>query len=183
MSTTMKAIVFTVVLLAAAGVTARSLLVRTGPETVSAAPADHCAASRPPETAAPAKAAVAAHLLPAVSNALAEANAVFILLAGDDENAARAAAAQIKYALGQIDPADGRATLLTFPKGSDDYAGLAKDHSITSFPSVLVVGKACEPEMIPPDDITEARLLGAFLVVSDPSLCESGCSPSSDCGS
>ena len=181
MSTTMKAIVFTVVLLAAAGVTARSLLVQTGPETVSAAPGGDSAASRPPKAAAPAKAAVAAHPLPAVDEALAHADAVFVLLAGDDDSATRDAAGRIKDALKQIDPADGRAALLTFPKGSDDYASLAKKHSITSFPSVLVVGKACGPDVIPPDDITEARLLGAFLVASDPSLCETGCAPSPDC--
>ena len=174
MSTTTKAIVFAVVLLAAAGVTARSLLVRAAPETSTDSSADTSDVSQP--SRAPDSPVT-------LGKFLADADAVFILLAGDDDSAAGSASGRVKDALKQIEPSQGKATLLSLAKDSDDYARLVKDHSITSFPSVIVVGKACEPELIPPDDITEARLLGAFLVASDPSLCESGCTPSSDCGS
>lgn len=103
--------------------------------------------------------------------------AVFVLLPGDDQRAAEDAAAVVEAAVAKIEARGRRVGALTLRKGSQDHARLAERLSISNFPSVIALGPGCG-ETVVTGEISEAKLLQAFVVASQPA---SSCGTATAC--
>ncbi len=112
-----------------------------------------------------------------------KAEVVFIFLAGDNEKSTRTASSKIKAAMNKLLSNGKQVAAFTLKKNAEGYEQLIKDFSVQSLPVVIVAGKGCAPSVIS-DEITETKLLNAFVKGSVPSSCDpkrkasakSGCS-------
>jgi hypothetical protein len=101
----------------------------------------------------------------------ADTDAVFILLAADDQETTQAATKQIEAAAKIIQSNGVRISAFRLKQGAPNYANLAKQ---LSTPCVLAMVKGGSLSGVPADQITETKLVQAFVTASRPS---SGCCP------
>ena len=196
MSTRMKATTFAVVVLAAAGLAARSFFKPdaaaegdeqafasvTGEENAAAPSTENATAGAElPQEGASVLCGRALKSIASLNKVAADKDAVFILLPGKDRKGAEAASRRIEAAIEKIESRGIRVAAFTLDKGVGDHALLVERFSITSFPSVLALGKGCGAAAVS-GEITEAKLLRAFVLASQPrSGCGTSCGPSSTC--
>ena len=114
----------------------------------------------------------------ALDSVAADKDAVFVLLSAGDDSGAKDAATQVEAAARKIMSRGPRIGLHTLKTDSADYARLAKQ---TAAPRVLAMSKGCGSTMVS-GEITEAKLMEAFITASRPSACgaSSGCG-TADC--
>ncbi|MHC4510681.1 MAG: hypothetical protein ACYTAO_17285 [Planctomycetota bacterium] len=96
--------------------------------------------------------------------------AVFVLLPDESGEAAERLLQQMEQAAGKITENGTPVGTFKIDSKSDDYALLTRNLSIDSFPSVVVLVKGCGSSVVS-GQITEARLLEAFLAASTPGSC------------
>lgn len=101
------------------------------------------------------------------------ANVAFIFLAGEDEESARTASAQVEATMNMLSSKGKQVAAFTLHKGADGYDQLKKQFKVNSLPCVIVAGKGCGAAAVS-GDITEPKLLQAFVIASRP---VSGCCP------
>jgi len=114
--------------------------------------------------------------LASLSKVAAETNAVFILLAADDQQGIQTITNEIEAAAKKIQSNGIRISAFTLKKGAPNYAQLAKQLSV---PCVIAMVKGGGLSGVS-GQITETKLVQAFVMASRPA---SGCCPgSADCG-
>jgi hypothetical protein len=111
--------------------------------------------------------------LASLNNVAADTDAVFILLAADDQEGSEAAIKQIEAAAKTIQAGGTRISAFRLNQGAPDYANLTKQLSV---PSVLALVKGGGVRGVPADQITETNLVQAFVTASRPA---SACCPGS----
>jgi hypothetical protein len=140
-----RTVIFFVVILLACVVAGRSLLTR-GNKTASMTP-------------------------PALSDSrVADNEAVLVLLTDETGDATQETLQQMEQAAGKITAKGTPAAAFRIDSKSDDYALLTKRLSVGSFPSVVVLVKGHGSSVVS-GQITEARLLEAFLEANTPASC------------
>ncbi len=97
---------------------------------------------------------------------------VFILLPGEREEEAEKAAGVIERASEIISRKGTRVATYTIETDNPDYQKLVSSYGISSFPAVLATGKGCGAEIVI-GEITEEKLLAGYLQASKPGSCES----------
>ena len=112
--------------------------------------------------------------LASLSKVAAETNAVFILLAADDQQGIQTITNEIEAAAKKIQSNGIRISAFTLKKGAPNYAQLAKQLSV---PCVIAMVKGGGLSGVS-GQITETKLVQAFVMASRPA---SGCGPSG-CG-
>ncbi len=112
--------------------------------------------------------------LASLSKVAAETDAVFILLAADDQQGIQTITNEIEAAAKKIQSNGIRISAFTLKKGAPNYAQLAKQLSV---PCVIAMVKGGGLSGVS-DQITETKLVQAFVMASRPA---SGCGPSG-CG-
>ncbi|MHC4462956.1 MAG: hypothetical protein ACYS6W_09970 [Planctomycetota bacterium] len=193
-----KTAVFVVVILLAGAVAAHSLLTKSG-ETANAP--DEAASSfgmvslsdeaglaiespptsEPPSEAAAVLCGVTLDSIKSLGKLADErgANVAFIFLAGEDGEPARVASAQVGATLNLLSDNGKKVAAFTLEKGAEGYDQLIKQFSVESLPSVIITGKGCGAVAVS-SEITEAKLLRAFVMASTPASCKpGGCCPPS----
>ncbi|MHC4425918.1 MAG: hypothetical protein ACYSYV_07470 [Planctomycetota bacterium] len=110
--------------------------------------------------------------LASLNKVAADADAVFILLAADDQEGNQTATKQIEAAAKSIQTGGTRVSAFRLLQGAPNYATLTKQLSV---PCVLAMVKGGGVSGVPADQITETKLVQAFVTASRPS---SGCCPS-----
>ena len=100
-----------------------------------------------------------------------DADAVFILLAADDQVDNQAAIKQIEAAAKKVQAGGTRISAFRLMQSAPNYANLTKQLSV---PCVLAIVKGGGLSGVPADQITETKLVQAFVTASRPS---SGCCP------
>ena len=102
-------------------------------------------------------------------------DAVFVLLAAEDQQGNQAITREVEAAAKKIQSNGSRICAFKLKKDAPDYAQLAKQFSI---PCVVAMVKGCGMSAVS-GQIDEARLIQAFVMASRPSGCgPSGCGPS-----
>jgi len=109
--------------------------------------------------------------LASLNKVAAGTDAVFILLAADDQVSSDAATKQIEAAAKTIRNGGTRVSAFRLTKDTPNYAQVAKQVSI---PCVLTMVRGGGVSAVPADQITETKLVQAFVTASRPS---SGCCP------
>jgi len=155
-----KTVVFVLIVLAAVGVAAHSLLTRP-----SSAP--------PGGAAAEAQAALAA--LEGVSAALAEHDFLFVILPDVDDDAAAQAAGHVAAAVASIQAKGVRVGTLTLSREDIEFVDAAEAFAVDTFPAVVALKKGCGRAVVQ-GEITEASLLRAYAEACAPA-CGSGSGP------
>ena len=112
--------------------------------------------------------------LASLSKAAAETDAVFILLAAEDQQGIQTITNEIEAAAKKIQSNGIRISAFTLKKGAPNYAQLAKQLSV---PCVIAMVKGGGLSGVS-GEITETKLVQAFVMASRPA---SGCGPSG-CG-
>lgn len=100
----------------------------------------------------------------------ADKTAVFILLAGESEESTAKATGEIEQAVKTISTKGIQVGTYTMDKDTADYAWLVQKLSIKSFPAIVAMGKGCGAATVS-GEITEAKLLGAFIKATTPVSC------------
>jgi hypothetical protein len=114
--------------------------------------------------------------LASLNKVAAETDAVFILLAAEDKLKMESVTTEVEAAAKKIQGGGSRICAFTLKKDAPNYAQLAKQFSI---PCVLAMVKGRGLRAVS-GDITEAKLIQAFVMASRP---QSGCCPgASSCG-
>jgi hypothetical protein len=109
--------------------------------------------------------------LASLDKAAANSAAVFILLAAEDQESNQAATKQIEAAARMIRTGGTTISAFRLKQGAPNFANLTKQLSV---PCVLAMAKGGGLSGVPADQITEAKLVQAFVAASRPS---SGCCP------
>jgi hypothetical protein len=109
--------------------------------------------------------------LASLNKVTANSDAVFILLAADDQEGNQAAIKQIEAAAKTIQSNGVRISAFRLKQGAPNYANLTKQLSI---PCVLAMVKGGGLSGVSADQIAETKLVQAFVAASRPS---SGCCP------
>lgn len=109
--------------------------------------------------------------LASLNKAAAETDAVFVLLAAEDQQGNQPITKAIEAAAKKIQTNGIRVSAFTLKKGAPNYAQLVKQFSV---PSVLAMVKGRGMSGVS-GDISEAKLVQAFVTASRPT---SGCCPS-----
>ena len=108
----------------------------------------------------------------------ADKDAVFVLLPGQDRRRAQTVSRQIEATVAKIQSYGRRIGTFTLEQNASDHARVVKAFAITSLPCVVAMGKGCGSAVVS-DEITEAKLLQAFVAASRPrsSCAPTGCAP------
>ena len=191
-----KVAVLAIVLLVAVGLTVRSSLLSGAPsggaptqqfaaaprtDGTDAAPTSS-AGSEQPHEAPPVVCGTALNSLSALNEVAADKDAVFILLPGKSQDAAKQASGQVEEALKKISATGARVAAFTLQDEAPERARLIEALSIETLPSIVVIGRGSGAAAVS-GEITEGRLLGAYVQASTPSSCgvtpgaSSGCCP------
>lgn len=109
--------------------------------------------------------------LASLNKAAADTDAVFILLAADDQEISQAAARQVEAAARTIQYNGVRISAFRLKQGAPNYANLKEQLSV---PCVIAMVKGGSVSGVSADQITETKLVQAFVSASRPS---SGCCP------
>ena len=99
-----------------------------------------------------------------------KANVVFIFLAGENKESAQATSLQIEAAVDKLLSNGKQVAIFTLTKDAEGYDQLIKEFSVQSLPCVIVADKGCGAVAVS-GEITEAKLLGAFVKASTPISC------------
>ncbi len=180
---TWKMLVFLIIVLAAGIVLARSLISKSNsannqtqqsfaaiqPEGKSDTSSELNAASKS-DKAAPTIWGPELDSLASLNKVAADTDAVFILLAADDQQGNQTTADEVEAAAKKIQAGGTRVSAFTLKKGGPDYAQLASQFSL---PCVLAMVKGRGASGVS-GQITETKLLQAFVTASRPA---SGCCP------
>ncbi len=153
-----KIVVFILIVLAAGAVLARSLLRKSDSPTEQG---QNTFAAIQPELDS----------LALLDKAAANSDAVFILLAAEDRQSNQAATRQIEAAIRKIQTGGTTISAFRLRQGAPNFANFAKQLSV---PCVLAMVKGGGLSGVSADQITEAKLVQAFVTASRPS---SGCCP------
>ncbi|MHC4595793.1 MAG: hypothetical protein ACYS9C_03640 [Planctomycetota bacterium] len=106
------------------------------------------------------------------------ANVVFVFLPGENDELNQAISAQIEAAMNMLSAKGKQMAVFTLQRDSAGYDQMIEQFSVESLPSVIVAGKGCGAATIS-GEITETKLLRAFVVASTPISCgPGGCCPS-----
>jgi hypothetical protein len=106
-----------------------------------------------------------------LDKAAANSDAVFILLAAEDRQSNQAAAKQIEAAAAKIRTGGTTISAFRLEQGAPSFANFAEQLSV---PSVLAMVKGAGMSAVSADQITEMKLIQAFVSASRPSA---GCCP------
>ena len=109
--------------------------------------------------------------LASLNKVAADTEAVFILFAADDQESSQAAVKQIEAAAKTIRGGGTRISAFRLKQGTADYANLTKQLSV---PCVLAMVRGGGMSGVLADQITETKLVQAFVAASRPA---SGCCP------
>ncbi|TKJ37326.1 MAG: hypothetical protein CEE38_07430 [Planctomycetes bacterium B3_Pla] len=109
--------------------------------------------------------------LASLNKAAANSAAVFILLAAEDQESNQAATKQIEAAAKMIRTGGTSISAFRLKQGAPNYANLTKQLSV---PCVLAMVKGGGVSGVSADQLTETKLVQAFVTASRPS---SGCCP------
>ena len=109
--------------------------------------------------------------LASLGKVASDTDAVFIFLAADDQQDMQPVTKVIEAAAKTIQAGGTRISAFRLTKNAPNYANIAKQLSV---PCVLVMVKGCGLSGVPADQITETKLVQAFVTASRPS---SGCCP------
>ncbi len=109
--------------------------------------------------------------LASLDKAAANSDAVFILLAAEDQQSNQAAIKQIEAAARKIRTGGTSISAFRLKQGAPNFANFAKQLSV---PSVLAMVKGAGMSAVSADQITETKLVQAFVTASRPSA---GCCP------
>ena len=109
--------------------------------------------------------------LASLNKAAANSAAVFILLAAEDQESNQAATKQIEAAARMIRTGGTSISAFRLKQGAPNYANLTKQLSV---PCVLAMVKGGGVSGVSADQLTETKLVQAFVTASRPS---SGCCP------
>jgi len=191
-----KTVVFVVVMLLAGAVAAHSLLTRNGEtasisqEGVSFGTTSLCdkaglstecpATSKQPSETVAVSCGVTLDSIESLGKSADEggANVVFIFLAGENEELNRIASAQVEATSNMLSAKGKQIAAFTLQKDSEGYDQLIKQFSVELLPSVIVAGQGYGAATVS-GEITETKLLRAFVVASAPVACgPGGCCPS-----
>ncbi len=129
----------------------------------------------PPDPAAPSGSVLAS--IPALKELAAENEVIFVLLPGEDQKRIQEVSSQIQLAEATLLRQKKSVGSITLAKDADGHAQLLEQFSVTSFPCVIALGKGCGEKAVS-GEITEKRLLEAFVIASTPA---SSCAGASDC--
>ncbi|UCE46224.1 MAG: hypothetical protein JSW47_11435 [Phycisphaerales bacterium] len=110
--------------------------------------------------------------LASLNKTAVDADAVFIFLTADDQESNQAAIKQIEAAAKMIQTSGTRVSAFRLKEGAPNYANLAEQLSV---PCVLAMVKGGGVSGVSADQITETKLVQAFVTASRPS---SACCPS-----
>jgi len=106
-----------------------------------------------------------------LDKAAANSDAVFILLAAEDRQSNQAATRQIEAAIRKIQTGGTTISAFRLRQGAPSFANFAEQLSV---PSVLAMVKGAGMSAVSADQITEMKLIQAFVSASRPSA---GCCP------
>ena len=109
--------------------------------------------------------------LASLGEAASDTDAVFILLAAEDPQDMQPITRVIEAAAKTIQAGGTRISAFRLKQGAPNYANLTKQLSV---PCVLAMVKGCGLSGVPADQITETKLVQAFVAASRPA---SGCCP------
>ncbi len=123
------------------------------------------------DTASPALWGPELDSLALLDKAAANSSAVFILLAADDQESNQAATKQIEAAAKKIQSGGTQISAFRLKQDAPNYANLTKQ---LSTPCVIAMVKGGGLSGVSADEITETKLVQAFVAASRPS---SGCCP------
>ncbi|MHC4171976.1 MAG: hypothetical protein ACYTBX_02615 [Planctomycetota bacterium] len=191
-----KTVVFVVVILLAGAVAAHSLLTGNG-ETASisqerasfgttslsdepGASTECPATSEQPSGTVAVSCGVTLDSIESLGKSVDEsrANVVFVFLACENDELNQATSAQIEATMNMLSAKGKQMATFTLQKNSEGYDQMIEQFSVESFPSVIVAGKGCGAATVS-GEITETKLLRAFVVASTPVSCgPGGCCPS-----
>ena len=124
-----------------------------------------------PDKASPALWGPELDSLASLNKAAANSDAVFILLAADDQESNHAATKQIEAAAKKIQSNGVRISAFRLSQGAPNYANFSKQ---LSTPCVLAMVKGGGVSGVSADQIAETKLVQAFVTASRPSA---GCCP------
>lgn len=124
-----------------------------------------------PDEASPALWGPELDSLASLDKVAANSDVVFILLAAEDQESNQTATKQIEAAAKKIQTGGTRISAFRLKQGAPNFANFAKQLSV---PSVLAMVKGAGMSAVSADQITETRLVQAFVTASRPS---SGCCP------
>lgn len=96
--------------------------------------------------------------------------AVFILLAGDNEEPAASASAQVEAMVSKLSAKGESVGAFTLKKDAPGYDQLLKQFSVQKLPCVVVAGRGSGASAVS-GEITEAKLASAFVKASVPASC------------
>ena len=182
-----KIVVFVLIVIAAGVVLARSLINKSNPAVVqsqqlfavippdgkSAIPVASNATTQTQNPSQPASSLWGEPLdsLASLNTVAADTEAVFILFAADDQESSQAAVKQVEAAAKTIQGSGRRISAFQVKQGTADYANVTKQLSV---PCVLAMVKGGGMSGVTADQITETKLVQAFVAASRPG---SGCCP------
>jgi hypothetical protein len=182
-----KTIVFVVVILLAGAVAAHSLVTKNDEKaSISPQAASSCDTSESPIEAwgvaeqssknTVVSCGVTLDSMKSLGKMAADkkANVAFIFLAGDKEDSARTASAQVEATMNMLSNKGQQVAAFTLQNDAEGYDQLIQQFKVKSLPCVIVAGKGCGAAAVS-GDITEPKLLEAFVIASRP---VSGCGPS-----
>jgi hypothetical protein len=109
--------------------------------------------------------------LASLNEAASDTSAVFILLAAEDQQDMQSITREIEAAAKTIMDSGTSISAFRLMQGAPNYANLTKQLSV---PCVLAMVKGCGLSGVPAGQITETKLVQAFVAASRPS---SGCCP------
>ena len=109
--------------------------------------------------------------LASLNNAASDTDAVFILLAAEDQQDMQPVTKEIEAAAKTIQAGGTSISAFRLMQGAPNYANLTKQLSV---PCVLAMVKGCGVSGVPADQITETKLVQAFVTASRPA---SACCP------
>lgn len=192
MSGKVKIAIFAVVVLAAAGIVVHSFLVKVGASAnrsdqriAIAARRERAAASEearlenvPLGRGTSAVCGTMLNSIAALNKQAADKDFVFILLPGESKAPAEGAGKHVDEAVKTISARGVRVAAFTLGNEADGHAQLVARFAVKSFPSVIALGRGCAPVAVSAE-VTEAKLLRAYVLASAPSTCGTPCGPSS----
>lgn len=176
-----RLVVFLCVTFAAVAVLAYGLLFKGGSSATEGAAAAATQGDGPVAASAPAPGCAMSScgaLAAVTAVSVPEGNDVlFVLLAGEDPERTQAMAQVLDSSVEKIRKQGKTATIRTIRKDESGFAELAKQCSISDFPSVAALGKGSGWSTVT-GEITEDEVLQAFVVASK---VPSGCGASAAC--
>ncbi|UCG60039.1 MAG: hypothetical protein JSU70_11060 [Phycisphaerales bacterium] len=183
----LRTALFVVVILLAGAVAGHSLLTRNGRAGgASACAPGSCAqfvGCQQATGTAKVSCGVTLDSLASLNGLAADKKAVFILLPGESQEQTDGAAAQIERVIGTISAQDVPVASFTMNRDAPDHTLLVDKLGITSFPSVVVMGKGYGLATVS-GEVTESELLRAFVTALTPMSCgPGGCGPGGCCPS